>query len=99
MSFIHYTDVQLTRPGNLARAFGKVVQMDSEAQQRIIDCVEACRYFGNPAALPAVIDALNDLLNEIAGRKRLEMDSPTVVQLRAALDCLDIRPPGDSEVN
>jgi len=73
--------------------------MDSEAQQRIVDCLEACRYFGNPAALPAVIDAMNDLLGAITDGRNLTADSQEVAQLRAALDCLDVRPPADPTRN
>ena len=73
--------------------------MDSEAQQRIVDCLEACRYFGNPAALPAVIDAMNNLLGAIVDGRHLTVDSQEVEQLCAALNCLDIRSPADPTGN
>lgn len=73
--------------------------MDPNVQQRIAECLEACRYFGNPAALPAVIDALNDILAAIERGRHLTMDSQETAQLLAALACLDVHPPGHAERN
>jgi hypothetical protein len=73
--------------------------MDPEVQQRIVACLEACRYFGNPEALPDVIEGLNQVLTAIAEGRHLLMDSPEVVQIQVALRDLEIRPPQDPDSN
>jgi len=70
---------------------------DQEAYERAVTCLEACRYFGNPAALPAVIDAVADLVEAVKGTPAPYCGSigPCLDQLEAALKCLEIHEPDE----